>query len=87
MLGKPHTKEQYSAKQLQNYIKEVTHFSGFVCSRIYFTVWLLFILYLHFVFKKTLCLKYEFSMIQAFSMTEDEHKTLSEKVQSMLVRI
>ncbi len=26
-------------------------------------------------------------MIQAFSMTEDEHKTLSEKVQSMLVRI
>lgn len=45
MLGKPHTKEQYNAKQLQNYIKE------------------------------------------AFSMTEDEHKTLSEKVQSMLAPI
>ncbi|KTG34521.1 hypothetical protein cypCar_00003389 [Cyprinus carpio] len=45
MLGKPHTKEQYSAKQLQNYIKE------------------------------------------AFSMTEDEHKTSIEKVQSMLAPI
>uniref|UniRef100_A0A672JWK3 Protein unc-13 homolog D-like n=1 Tax=Sinocyclocheilus grahami TaxID=75366 RepID=A0A672JWK3_SINGR len=45
ILGKTHTKEQYSAKQLQDYIKE------------------------------------------AFSMTEDEHKTLSEKVQSMLAPI
>ncbi|KAL1264690.1 hypothetical protein QQF64_005045 [Cirrhinus molitorella] len=45
ILGKTHTKEQYSAKQLQNYIKE------------------------------------------AFSMTEDEHKSLSEKVQSMLAPI
>ncbi|KTF81334.1 hypothetical protein cypCar_00026970 [Cyprinus carpio] len=42
LLGKTHTKEQYSAKQFQDYIKE------------------------------------------AFSMTEDEHKTISEKVQSML---
>ncbi|XP_059387307.1 protein unc-13 homolog D-like [Carassius carassius] len=41
LLGKTHTKEQYSAKQLQDYIKE------------------------------------------AFSITEDEHKTISEKVKSM----
>ncbi|KAI2658302.1 hypothetical protein H4Q32_016340 [Labeo rohita] len=45
ILGKTHTKEQYSAKQLRDYIKE------------------------------------------AFSMTEDEHKTLSEKVQSILAPI
>lgn len=44
-LGRPHTKERYSAKQFQDYIRE------------------------------------------AFSLTEAEHKTLSEKVQSSLVPI